>query len=277
MSQKANYMLKIRILLVVSAIALSILLFSLPRAVVKNPSADDDRPLSSEHISEGPLVFSTEELEKIKALTESFRKNTITEKNAIFADSLATLYAERGLYDSAAWYYGWVADHTNNIPAILKAGNLYYEAFETAMTEEKAKEFGAKARRYLEQYLKVDPKSADAKAKLAMTYVAADNAMKGINMLVELVEEHPENEAALFNLSVLSIQISQYQKAVERLEKLVEINPHHVNAHFYLGIGYMELKNTTKARDHFQRAKALSKDPTVHAAVDNYLDNIKNK
>jgi outer membrane protein len=270
-------MLKIRIILVVTAIALSILLFSLPRVVVKNTTPEVERPLSSDQISEGPLAFSADELAKLSDLTENFKKDTNTEKNAIFADSLAALYAERGVYDSAAWYYGWIADHTNNLPAILKAGNFYYEAFETALSQENAKEYGDKARGYLERYLKDDPKNADAKAKLAMTYVAADNAMKGINMLVEVVEEHPDNEAALFNLGILSIQISQYQRAVDRLERLVEINPHHVNAHFYLGMSFVELKNEAKARDHFEKAKRLSTDPAVHAAVDNYLENLKIK
>jgi outer membrane protein len=268
-------MLKIRIILVVSAIALSILLFTLPRVVVQNVEETDSGLITSDNISTGPLNFSPAELERKSILTENFRKGTITEKNAIFADSLAALYAEMGVYDSAGWYYGWIADNTKNIPATLKAGNFYYEAFETALSKEDADLYGGKARSYLEQYLQEDPKNADAKAKVAMTFVAANNAMKGINMLVEVVEEHPENETALFNLGILSIQISQYQKAVERLEKLIEINPHHVNAHFYLGVSYLELKNEVAARDHFMKAKGLSVDPSVHAAVENYLEKIK--
>jgi outer membrane protein len=75
---------------------------------------------------------------------------------------------------------------------------------------------------------------------------------------------------------VLSMQIGQYDKAVERFEKLVETNPHHINAHFYLGISYMETKNVAAAREHLTKAKELSADPGVHAAVDNYMENLKN-
>ncbi len=274
---KAKPMFKVRIVLVVVAIALTIVIFTLPRVVVQNEADNGpiaESPSSQENIL--PIVeWPEDKIARKTFLTESFRNNTNNEKSTIFADSLATMYAEMGVYDSAAWYSAWIADNTNSSSAVLKAGNMYYEAFETAHSKNQANLFGEKSRHYLELYLQDTPNDADAKSKVAMTYVASEDAMKGINMLMDVVGENPEHESALYNLGVLSMQISQYQKAVERFTKLVEVNPTNVNGHFYLGICYMELKKNADAKAHFQKAKDLSADQEIHAAVDNYLEQIK--
>lgn len=266
-------MLKTRAALIFIAIVFTILLYALPRTIVKNNNSEGIEAASNEAEKSADAT----DKESVSNFLENFRNNANNEKSAIFADSLGSLYAERGIYDSAAWYFGWIADHTDNLPAALKAGNFYYEAFQTAPSKEDAGKYGEKARQYLERYLLNDPENADAKAKVAMTYVATDNAMKGIGMLREVVDKHPDNEEALYNLGILTIQIAQYQKAAERLEKLIKINPDHINGRFYLGICYAEMKKIEAAREQFLKAKELTTDPGILAAIENYLEQLKNK
>ena len=74
----------------------------------------------------------------------------------------------------------------------------------------------------------------DNEVNLALTYVEVpleDNPMKGILMLRELNENHPENVTVIMQLARLSLQTGQFDKAVERLEKVIELRPSSANAY----------------------------------------------
>ncbi len=71
------------------------------------------------------------------------------EKNAIFADSLQSLFAQAGQFDSAAEYGVKAATFFNTTKSFLKAGNSYYEAYTFAMNPQKQKVLAEKAREWL--------------------------------------------------------------------------------------------------------------------------------
>lgn len=49
----------------------------------------------------------------IKTVRAQFQSNSPNQKNAIFADSLRTLYTQAGQFDSAAWFAGQAATFFN--------------------------------------------------------------------------------------------------------------------------------------------------------------------
>jgi Tfp pilus assembly protein PilF len=110
---------------------------------------------------------------------------------------------------------------------------------------------------------------------MAMTYMTSSNPMQGIQMLMEVLKEDPENELALFNLGMLSIQSGQHDKAIDRLERLVKINPTHIQGQLLLGIAWMNSGNADKAREQFEKVKKMDNDPAVQATVDSYLKDLK--
>lgn len=270
-------MWKTRILLIFLATALIILLFNLPRVVVDDSenqeSPESTLPNNAPQRAGGDEKGMDTGVES--ELREKFLNNDNQEKNVIFADSLAALYSDRGLYDSAANYLGWIADHSANQEALLQAGNMYYKAFESAPDAQTAAGYGEQVRKYLEAYLQQDPDHAAARSKVAMTYVASDNPMKGVTMLTEILKDDPENEDALYNLGVLSIQSGQYERAVERFNTLIELKPDDVRAHFYKGFSLMNLGKKADARKHFERVRGLEADPEIKAAAENYLNELK--
>lgn len=266
-------MWKIRFFLLAVAIALIIIIYSLPRIVVKNEQASDTAGQQEANLA--GKDFSPEQLKKMSLLTENFINSDTKEKSAIFADSLASMYSGEAVYDSAAWYLSWIAENTGDQEALLKAGNMYYEAFETAPSREEAVIYAEKAREFLNEYLRHEPESPEAKTKMAMTYVVAEEPMKGIGLLTEVAREYPDYEPALFNLGILSMQSSQYERAIERFERLTQLNPNNVRAHFYLGLSYMEAGNKKAAKNHLEQAMKLSDDPEIKATAENYLKELK--
>lgn len=269
-------MLKTRILLVVASAIVIWLIFLLPKVVVDNDSSMAGNP--SDSTAKQPATHAaapSEVLSEIRNLRHQFDGSTANEKNAIFADSLASLYNQAGLFDSAAWFAERATTFFNTDESLLKAGNAFYEAYTFAMDREKQKALAEKTRELYGKVLEKNPKNLEVKTKMAMTYLSSQSPMKGIAMLREVLADDPKNDLALFNMGMLSVQSGQYDKAVEWLEKLGGVNDKHLQGQLLLGVAYMNLGQKEKARQQFEKVKKMDKDPSVQATADSYLNELK--
>jgi Flp pilus assembly protein TadD len=268
-------MLRNRIFLVVVSVLLIAGLFLLPKVVVENESqlmtANPDSVAKSDPHDAAP----EEVLREISQLRKSYETSTENQKKAIFADSLASLYARAGKFDSAGWYAEQAAKFFNNEKSWFKAGDGYYQAYTFTLDAEKQAQLAEKTREQFEKVLDLNPGNLEAKTKMAMTYLSSGNPMQGITMLREVLKDDPKNELAMFNLGMLSIQSGQYDRAVERLTELVEINPAHIQGQLLLGIAYMNSGDKKKAKQQFEKVKEMDQDPAVQATVDSYLKDLK--
>lgn len=274
-------MVKSRVIIIVVAIALVALIFSLPKVVVDNEDSTIDESAPKQEQSETAAVqqdkmkdshsgqIPDEIQQDIDRLRNSFSIAESKKNSVIFADSLAVIFKELSRLDSAAKY---VELSTENVEEI---GNAYYEAFTFAADVKKANRMAEKTREYLQKVLDADPGNNSAKIKLAMTYVSSESPMKGISMLLEVIKEEPNNEEALFNLGILSIQSGQYSKAIDRFEKLLNKHPGNVQAEFYLALSLMNNGQKAKAKRLFEEIKKKSNDEQLLAAVESYLNELK--
>ena len=272
-------MLKNRIILVVVTIVMIAILFSLPKVVVDNEEGVSMSSRSSEtSISPSDQIhdvrISDDEIKQVEELTERFSQADNKKKNAIFADSLAQLFKDLRLFDSAAKYKEYKALNYPNEDNWIETGDAFYEAQTFSQDPIVGEDFGIKARSYFQKVLELDSQNLEVKSKMAMTFVASANPMKGIVMLREILETDPENELALFNLGMLSLQSNQFEKAVQRFLKLTQVDPEHLMAHFYLGVSYLEVGDEEKAKEEFELVKLIDKDPEIQANVDAYLNEI---
>jgi len=269
-------MLKTRIILVLVSCALVFALFKLPKVVVENDQANvgsttDSASQQTQIHTEAPAEIT----ESIRNLRGQFSVNSKNEKNAIFADSLASLYSDAGKFDSAAWFAERAAEFFNNTESWIKAGDQYYQAFNFALETSKQSQYAARAQSFYNRVLAQNPQNLDVKTKLAMTHLNESNPMKAIGMLREVLAQDPKNELALYNMGMLSIQSGQHERAIERLEELVGINPRNTQAQLLLGIAYMNAGQKNKAKEQFNKVKLLDDDPSVQAAVESYLKDLK--
>jgi outer membrane protein len=268
-------MIKTRLLLIGICALVIWLLFQLPKVVVENES-----PLATGNDSIASSIQShvktpKEVREAINQLLVLYRTNTEKEKNAIFADSLATLYATANLFDSAAWYAEDASKFFNTTKSWIKAGDNYYQAYTLAIDQSKQKELAEKAQTFYGKVLAQNPDNLDIKTKMAMTYLSSSSPMQGITMLREVLAKDSTNELALFNMGMLSIQSGQYERAVERLEQLIKVNPEHVQGQLLLGLAFMNSGEKKRAKEQFEKVKQMDKDPAVQATVDSYLKDLK--
>lgn len=278
-------MSKTKIIISIGAILLIVGIFLLPKVVVDNKGAaaveeatDTEQTSGNAQVDEmhnAPIPPDDEQL--ITSLTENYKKSEDNKKSAIFADSLAVVFKRNNKLDSAAQYFAIAAENMPSKEALIKAGDAYYEAFTYAVAPDKSQKLAGKAREYYERVMDQGEGRdiLDIKAKVAMTYIASSDPMKGISLLREILEKDPKHEEAIFNLGMLSIQSNQYEKAIERFEQLVSLYPENLQAQFYLGLSYFEAGRKTMAKKQFEKVKSLDNDPEVQAAADGYLEEIQ--
>jgi outer membrane protein len=271
-------MLKTRIILVAASAIVIWLVFLLPKAVVENESqlsGVDSTKKGAVMPSQGHGSIPTALTNSIKTLRAQYLTGSSNQKNAIFADSLRSLYTQSGQFDSAAWFSDQAATFFNTTESYLKAGNSFYEAYTFALQPEKQKTMAEKARLWLGKAIEANPKNLEARTKMAITYLSSPSPMKGIQIMREVLAEDPKNEFTLFNMGMLSIQSGQYDRAIERLNELIAVNPKHIQGQLLLGVAYMNKGNKEKARQQFEKVKKLDNDPAVLATVDSYLKDLK--
>jgi tetratricopeptide (TPR) repeat protein len=270
-------MFKTRILLIVGSAIVIWLIFLLPKVVVENEAnmADNSSDSSrTEQPSGTHAQVSPATLETIRQLRGQVSQGLPKEKNAIFADSLAKLYADANRFDSAAWFAEEASKFFNTTESWNQAGEYYYQAYTFAVAEDKQNQLAEKAREFFKKVLDANPQNLDVKTKLAMTYLST-SPMQGVMMLREVLAADPKNEPALLNMGMLSIQSGQHQRAVERLEELVRVNPDHVQGNLLLGVALMNTGEKVRAKQQFEKVKQMDNDPAVQATVDSYLEDLK--
>src|SRR3954469_2727692 len=177
-------MFKTRIILIAASVLLVVALFFLPKAVVENdsqlqaePGEENSMALPGSPHNETPQSLRTD----INRLRARYLSALPEEKNAIFADSLAVLYDQAGLFDSAAWFAERAATFFKTDESLLKAGDAYYQAYTFALDPGKQKALAEKTRDVYSVILEKQTGNLEVKTKLAMTYLSSA-PMKGVNM-----------------------------------------------------------------------------------------------
>ena len=99
--------------------------------------------------------------------------------------------------------------------------------------------------------------------------------MKGINVLLSVVEEDPNNEFALYNLGFFSMMRGAHDKAVIRFEKLLETHPRNIQAWMHLAESYEALGKNKKAYEALEKVKQLDNSPEVQKEVNKKLQELK--
>ncbi|MEQ9230292.1 MAG: tetratricopeptide repeat protein [Cyclobacteriaceae bacterium] len=255
---------KLQIALVLGGAALIILLFQLPRVVVENETLVG--PKEETHSFTMPQEVKT----RISQLRTNWSSEEIIEKKLNFADSLATLYLDYQVLDSGVWFVDYIKS-TNSEGRELRIADLLYRAFQRTADPEEAREIGARAGQELKSLLELYPQSSSLKNRLAMTLVATENPMQGIQMLRSILEENPEDIETMMNLGILSIQSGQFDKAEERFKDLLAIDSTNEEARFYLGMSQIEQGN--EEGKLIMQQLSNSANPAIKALAIEYLEN----
>lgn len=221
------------------------------------------------------MAIAPEKRQELSALTAKYTAEKDPIAKLRVASELADKYKAVEKFDSAGYFLEQLAQARPGEQTWKRAADAYYDAFTFATTQERQKALGAKCQELYGKVLKNNPENLDAKTNLGMAFMASENPVQGVVLLREVLVADPRNEKAIYNLGLLSMQSNQYEKAVERFRELTKVNPDNVNGQFYLGVALAQTGATADAKAALEKAKSLSTDPGLTAAVNEQLQKLK--
>ncbi|GAB4134213.1 MAG: hypothetical protein OHK0045_23350 [Raineya sp.] len=275
-------MLKSQIYLVVGAGILVLVLFSLPKVLVKNPSGITmQETMSTKKVEKDNEMHPTSVSEEQKKILQTFKSNwqkAIQEEDINqWTDSLIVLYKALNYWDSAAFYAEKTALKQNNEKTWLKAAENYFEAFSFALDTNKANALGQKAYQAYERVLEKNANNLLAQTKMGVVYkyLNPQAPMKGIQMVSAVVKKDPNNELALFYLGTFFAERGAFPEAIERLERVVSLNPKNPDAWIYLAQCYEETKKPEKAKEALAKVLDLEVAPEIKKEISKKIQSLK--
>ncbi|MEA5427236.1 tetratricopeptide repeat protein [Arcicella lustrica] len=279
------------IIIIVIAFGLVGGLYSLPKVVVSDEkrtleqssneapaTANRDKATASkteESAESHGATLSVEQQRVIAQLKGSYLNGSTAKVKMKAANELIAKFVEYTRFDSAAYYAEEVAKIEPSETNLMKAGNLYYEAFTYSLQAEKTTVLGEKAREIFTKVLAKNPENLLAKTNMAMTYVSTSTPMQGITMLREVIAKEPDYEPALFSLGILSIRSNQFGKAVDRFKQILKNNPSNSKAALNLGYCLAELDRKEEAKEILEKVLNNSTDSQEKAAANEILSKLK--
>ncbi|MCB0634360.1 MAG: tetratricopeptide repeat protein [Lewinella sp.] len=159
----------------------------------------------------------------------------------------------------AGYYAQEIAEIAGTAESWSIAGTTYTICLQQA-TEEKVREYcSGRAVSALENAISLDPDQLAHQVNLSLVYTenpSPDDPMRGILMLRELNEAHPNNVLVMNTLARLAIKTGQFDRAIERLERSLELDADNQVTVCLLAAAYQGAGNENKAAEFAARCNA---------------------
>lgn len=120
----------------------------------------------------------------------------------------------------------------------------------------------------------LDP--GEARLAEAVALVQGSEPMRGIQQLLAIVKDDPENAGAHWHLGLFSVQSGQYDKALERFLRVAELDPEGFpDVWFYLGRTYATLDSNAQAIASLRKYRTLVQDTVILNGVDRFIGELE--
>lgn len=249
---------KTQIVVLASAIALLLGIYFLPTRPPKQDATDRSRTMAMETTDKLALLkktgekYTPEQLSEIRQLTDLVESSDGDSVRLGWLEKLSGAWYRLGEPVLAGIYAQEIAELRNDEQSWGIAGTTYGLGIKKHK-ETSTRQFCQKrAVQALENAISINPDRVSHRINLALCYVdmpPANQPMKGILMLRDLLDKYPNDVGVLSQLGGLAIQTGQYEKAVERLGKAYELAPKNVQVMRLLRGAYQGLGNTAKAQE----------------------------
>lgn len=211
---------------------------------------------------------------KISLLENNISRGDIKEQQIADYESLGKLWLQSKKSNIiAAHYFGQSGKLENSEKKLNFAAHLLSEELknEEDLMPSMKNWMEQEAIGYYTASLTINPLNDTVKIDLAMVYMDANNPMKGVEQLLDIVRRDSTNIPANVMLGKMAIQSGQLDKAIERGNTILRVDPKNIDAHLFLGEAYKREGNKEKAIQLFTEAKKLMDSPAFSKDIDAYM------
>lgn len=279
---------KLQIIFIIGALALIVIIWFLPKTTTEKSSSKGavDVTENVEDIDVASLKdsafkkLSQREKDVIKTFDDLIQSASDSKQKANLYDSLGGVWAHLNYLPLAAINYEEAAKIIQSESSWMNAGDAYFNSFRYLKYNKDI--YISSAIESYKKVLNINSDNIEAETSLAVCYVEGSAAlgqppMKGINMLLSVLEKDPNNLNALVNLGYFSIRSGQYDKAKERFKQVLKSHPDYSEAYIYLADLALNENDTLLAVKNLEKYKATVSDSAMLPQVDAYLQNLEQR
>ena len=244
-------------------------------AVPRGPSTV--KPASFDSI----ITASGKQLPKMAADTVKTMENDLaairdSSRMAVVFDKLSKVWQRNNQLPVAAYYNARAAKLENSEKKLTFAGQIFLQLMENEGSPSVQAWEAGEAVSCLEQSLKINPDNEETKLALATGYIeGAGEPMKGVQILLAIVNAKPNDIPANLLLGKMSIQSGQFDKAVGRLETILKQEPENKEALYFLAQAYGGKGDKKKAIELLEKCKKIVNDPGFSNEIDQQINSLK--
>lgn len=215
-------------------------------------------------------------VEEIKALEQQAAEEQDNSQKATLYGSIAQLWQEHKQMPVAAYYYAEEGKLESSEKKLNFAGQLFLSLMHNLQDPSMQMWAAEQGISCLERSLEINPDNDTTKIALASGYVdGTAQPMKGIQLLLGITREEPDNVAANLMLGKMSIRSAQYQKALGRFETVLKKEPNNTEAMYMLAVVYKELGRKEEAIELLEKCKKNVDNPEFTADIDAFIKTFK--
>ena len=259
---------------------------------LKKQAAETQRPSGAGMAAQGPntmkpassdsvITASKKQLPKTVADTVRTIENELTairdsSRMASVFGKLSKVYDHAHAGAPAAYYNGLEAKLENSEKKLTFAGQFFLQLMESESSPSVQAWEAGEAVSCFERSLKINADNEDTKLGLATAYIeGAGEPMRGVQILLAITREKPDDIPANMLLGRMSIQSGQYEKAVGRFETVLKTDPRNREALFFLAQAYEGKGDKAKAIQLFEECKKVVDDPGFSKEIDQKINLLK--
>lgn len=181
-------------------------------------------------------------------------------------------------FQPVAAYYGAKAAKLENSEKKLNfAGQFFMDLLHEAGVSESMQLWEAnEAIACFKRSLELDPNNDTTKIMLAAAYVdGTGETMQGVQLLLSLTRQKPDNLPANLLLGKLAVRSGQFDKAIKRFEMILNKYPDNSEALYFMAEAYKGKGDKQKAIELFEKCKRIVNKPEFSKEVDEYINSFK--
>ncbi len=258
----------------------------------KTQTAEMQRPSAGGAVAAGPntvkaasfdsiLTASRSRLPKTAADSVKTMENELaairdSSRMAVVFERLAGVWKRNMGGQVAAWYLAKAAKLENSEKKLTFAGQNFLQLMGNESSSSVQVWEAAEGVSCLEQSLKINPDNEETKLGLAEGYIeGTGEPMRGVQILLAIVKEKPNDVAANMLLGRMAIQSGQFDKAVGRFETVLKQEPENKEALYFLAQAYEGKGDKKKATELLEKCKQLVNDPAFSNDIDQQINSLK--
>jgi len=219
--------------------------------------------------------MDTKNSSAIKRFENQLADNATALQSGVY-DSLIRLWKAADKLNMAAFYFSEKAKLENSEKNLNFAGQLHLDLMHEAPYQGLQVWEAKQAINCFEQSLQSNPNNDTVKMALASCFIqGVGETMKGVQILLGIVKEHPDHIPANILLGKMAVQSQQFDKAIVRLERLKTIEPKNTEILYFLAEAYKGKGEKEKAIVLFEQCKKLVNNPAFSKDIDTYINSFK--